>query len=173
MSHPLSLPRIDLPVRQWRAAAIVLTGVAVAELVLLVVVGGAFLSRASNDTVALTKHRTTIVGKAKPAKSTPATAQALPRRKVGVLVLNGNGRTGAASIAASQVTQHGYRVRGVANAPTTEYSHSIVMYRPGFKSEGARLARDLGVTIVGPLDGMGPSQLHGAHTVLILGGTSA
>jgi LytR cell envelope-related transcriptional attenuator len=169
MSHPLSLPRIDLPVRQWRTAAIVLTGVAVVELVLLVAVGGAFLTRTGSATVAPTKHRATIVAKAQPTESAPATAQALPRRKVGVLVLNGNGRTGAASIAASRVKQHGYRVRGVANAPTTEYSHSIVMYRPGFKSEGARLARDLGVTIVGPLDGMRPSQLHGAHTVLILG----
>jgi LytR cell envelope-related transcriptional attenuator len=169
MSHPLSLPRIDLHVRQWRTAAIVLTGVAVVELVLLVVVGGALLSRTGSETVALTKHRATVVAKVAPVKSAPATAQALPRRKVGVLVLNGNGRTGAASIAASQLTHHGYRVRGVANAPTTEYSHSIVMYRPGFKSEGARLARDLGVTIVGPLDGMRPSQLHGAHTVLILG----
>ena len=43
------------------------------------------------------------------------------------------------------------------------------MYRPGFKGEGTRLARDLGVPIVGPLDGMRPSQLNGAHTVLILG----
>lgn len=169
MSHPLSLPRINLPVRQWRTAAIVLTGVAVVELVLLIVIGGAFLSRTDSETVAPTKHRATTVAKVKPMKSAPATAQALPRRKVGVLVLNGNGRSGAASIAASQVTQRGYHVRGVANAPTTEYSHSIVMYRPGFKSEGARLARDLDVTIVGPLDGMRPSQLHGAHTVLILG----
>jgi LytR cell envelope-related transcriptional attenuator len=169
MSQPFSLSRIELPVRQWRTAAIVLTCVAAVELVLLVVVGGALLSRGGTQTVAPTKHRTTVVAKAKPTKATPAAAQALPRRKVGVLVLNGNGRTGAASVAARRVTQHGYRVRGVANASTTEYGHSIVMYRPGFRTEGARLARDLGVGIVGPLDGMRPSQLHGAHTVLILG----
>jgi LytR cell envelope-related transcriptional attenuator len=169
MSHPLSLPRIDLPVHQWRTAAIVLTGVAAVELVLLMFVGGALLSRSGTAAAAPTKHRTTIVAKAKPAKTTPAVAQVLARRKVGVLVLNGNGRTGAAGVAASRVTHRGYRVRGVANASTTEYAHSIVMYRPGFKSEGARLARDLGVGIVGPLDGMRPSQLHGAHTVLILG----
>ena len=44
------------------------------------------------------------------------------------------------------------------------------MYRPGFAAEGRRLARDLGVGVVGPLDGMRPAQLHGAHAVLILGG---
>lgn len=174
MSHPISLQRIDLPVRQWRTAAIVLTGVAAVELVLLLFVGGALLSRSGTETVAPAKHGTTTIAKVKPtkAKTPPAAAQALPRRKVGVLVLNGNGRTGAAGVAASRVTGHGYRVRGVANAPTTEYAHSIVMYKPGFKSEGARLARDLGVGIVGPLDGMRPSQLSGAHTVLILGSSS-
>ena len=39
----------------------------------------------------------------------------------------------------------------------------------GFEGEGRRLARDLGVKVVGPLDGMRPGQLHGAHAVFILG----
>jgi hypothetical protein len=44
------------------------------------------------------------------------------------------------------------------------------MYRRGFEGEGRRLARDLGIKVVGPLDGMKPAQLHGAQAVLILGG---
>jgi hypothetical protein len=44
------------------------------------------------------------------------------------------------------------------------------MYRRGFEGEGRRLAQDLGVHVVGPLDGMRPAQLHGAQAVLILGG---
>jgi hypothetical protein len=44
------------------------------------------------------------------------------------------------------------------------------MYRRGFEGEAQRLARDLGVKVVGPLDGVRPSQLHGAQAVLILGG---
>jgi hypothetical protein len=44
------------------------------------------------------------------------------------------------------------------------------MYRRGFEGEAQRLARDLGVKVVSPLDGVRPKQLHGAHTVLILGG---
>ena len=145
VSHPLSLPRIDLPVRQWRLAAIVLTCVAAVELVLLVAVGGALLSRPESRASATPKRAVAATVKVQQAKSTPATQAALPRRRIGVLVLNGNGRTGAASVAANRVTQRGYRVRGVANAPSAGYARSIVMYRPGFKAEGARLARDLGV----------------------------
>jgi hypothetical protein len=44
------------------------------------------------------------------------------------------------------------------------------MFRPGFKGEAQRLARDLGVHVVSPLDGVRPGQLHGAQAVLILGG---
>jgi LytR cell envelope-related transcriptional attenuator len=156
-------------VRQWRLAAIVLTAVAAVELILLIAVGGALLSRSDGAATVGAKRPPAKAEKAKPATKASATAAALPRRKTGVLVLNGNGRTGAASVAANRVTQRGYRVRGVANAPNAGYARSIVMYRPGFKSEGARLARDLGVPIVGPLDGMRPSQLNGAHAVLILG----
>jgi hypothetical protein len=43
------------------------------------------------------------------------------------------------------------------------------MYRPGFAGEGRRLGRDLGVKIVGPLDGMRKHDLHGAQVVFILG----
>lgn len=86
-----------------------------------------------------------------------------------MLVLNGNGRQGAAGAAAARVSRRGYRIRGVANAPSHDYARSIVMYRPGFEGEGRRLAADLGIRVVGPLDGMRPRELHGAHTVLILG----
>ena len=43
------------------------------------------------------------------------------------------------------------------------------MYRRGFEGEGRRLARDLGIRIVGPLDGLQASQLHGANAVLVIG----
>ena len=169
MEHLLRLASVQRPAHQWRAATLVLMGIAALELVLLLVAGGALLTR-SDGAVAAAKpaHR----AQAAPVKKSHAathTATALPRGKVGVLVLNGNGRTGAASVAAARVTHRGYKVRGVGNASTTDYVHSIVMYRAGFRAEGARLARDLGVKIIGPLDGMRPSQLHGAHTVLILG----
>jgi hypothetical protein len=85
-----------------------------------------------------------------------------------VLVLNGNGRTGAAASSAARVHGRGYRIAGVANAPR-RVTRSMVMYRPGFAGEGRRLGRDLGVKLVGPLDGLRKSDLHGAQVVFILG----
>ena len=44
------------------------------------------------------------------------------------------------------------------------------MYRSGFAAEGKRIAKDLGIKVVGPLDGMKRSQLLGAHVAVIIGG---
>ena len=62
----------------------------------------------------------------------------------------------------------GYPIRGTANAARS-YGRSVVMYRPGRLPEGKRLASDLGVSLVGPLDGLAPRQLHGAQLVVVLG----
>jgi hypothetical protein len=43
------------------------------------------------------------------------------------------------------------------------------MYKPGFAGEGKRLGKDLGVKLVGPLDGMRAGDLGRAHVVFILG----
>ena len=156
----------------WRTAALVALGVAAAELVLLLVAGGALLT-GSDATQAATNRpgvKAATAAKTKPAVAEAATVSGLPRRKVEVVILNGNGRTGAASAAASRVQRRGYRVGLVGNAPSHDYPSSLVMYRPGFAAEGKRLGRDLGITLVSPLDGMRPGQLHGAHTVVILGG---
>jgi hypothetical protein len=46
---------------------------------------------------------------------------------------------------------------------------TVVEYRPGYRAEGARLARDLHVAAVSPLDGLKKSDLLGAQVALILG----
>jgi LytR cell envelope-related transcriptional attenuator len=173
VDHPIRLDRVELAVRPWRTATVLVALVAAIELVLLIVAGGALLATSAAD-------RATTAKKAKPAARTAAAevspapkAKVVPpelaRRKVRVVVLNGNGRQGAAAAAASRVSQRGYRIGVVGNAPRHDYAQSIVMYRRGFEGEGRRLARDLGVQVVGPLDGMRPGQLHGAHAVFILG----
>ena len=43
------------------------------------------------------------------------------------------------------------------------------MYRKGYQAEGARLAKDLHVKIVGPLDGLRPADMLGAHVALVVG----
>ena len=174
MDHPLRLERVEVAVRPWRTATLVVAAVAAVELVLLVVIGGALLAR-SEPAAPAAKTRAAKVVAAKTsapkaaARRDVAAQAGLPRRKVKVVVLNGNGRTGAAAAAASRVSHRGYRLGVVGNAPSHDYPRSIVMYRTGFAAEGRRLARDLGVPIVSPLDGIRQRQLSGAHAVLILG----
>ncbi len=43
------------------------------------------------------------------------------------------------------------------------------MYARGYEAEGLRLARDLHVQVVGPLDGLKPSALHGGKLAVVLG----
>jgi len=91
------------------------------------------------------------------------------REQLGVLVLNGNGRAGAAAKAASTLGSLGYHIRGTANAKRDDYATTVVMYKRGFAAEGARLARDLHVKVFGPLDGIATSALHGGQLVVVLG----
>lgn len=178
VDHPARLDS-QLAVQPWQRATVLLALVAAFELVLLIVAGGALLvkpgaahhraaTKKAHATVSTPAKATTHAStKAEPAK--PVAAE-LPRRKVKLVVLNGNGHDGAAASAAAQVKHRGYRIGLVANAPSHNYPRTIVMYRRGFEGEGRRLARDLGVQVVSPLDGMKPAQLHGAQAVLILGG---
>jgi hypothetical protein len=175
VDHPLSAP--DTLVRPWRTAAYAAGAIAVVELLLLLVIGGGKLAGYVTDRVQLAARESMVVtpaqvasaprkAKAK-AKASAAVAER-PRTKTAVMVLNGNGRTGAAAAAASRVQSRGYRIGEVTNAPRL-VPKSIVMYRPGFAGEGRRLAKDLGVKLVTPLDGMRASQLRGAHVVFVLG----
>jgi LytR cell envelope-related transcriptional attenuator len=173
VDHPLRPVASTIPPTFWRSAAVVASVVAAVELVLLVVTGSALLLRGGSTTAA------TVKTKRAPAASTHATpaphrmravaAPRLGRGKVSVVVLNGNGRQGAASAVATRVRRHGYRIRLVGNAGRMTYGHSFVMYRPGYEGEGRRLARDLGIRMVGLLDGMRTRQLHGAQAVVIVG----
>lgn len=178
MDHPLEAH--DALVRPWRTAAFVVGAIALVELLLLVAIGGGALVRSVSDRLQLaaTEKVTAVPGPqtaaaAKPAKRKLAAAAPAAKRgrsQVTVLVLNGNGRTGAAATAASRVSKRGYRIGAVGNAPRSDFANSLVMYRPGFAGEGHRLATDLGVKMVGPLDGMRPAALGKAQVVFILGG---
>ena len=96
----------------------------------------------------------------------------LSRARTSVLVLNGNGLTGAAGAEAARIRGLGYLVGGVGNAPRSGYTRSLVMYRKGYRAEAARLAHDARIAIVTPLDGMRASQLMGAHIALVVGARS-
>jgi LytR cell envelope-related transcriptional attenuator len=173
VDHPLPAP--EALVRPWRTAAYVAVAIAAFELLLLLVIGGGKLTGFMADRLELAARQEVLAPQtqqaSKPASARkPASAAVArrPRSKTVVLVLNGNGRTGAAAAAASRVQRRGYKVGTVTNAPR-RVPHSIVMYRPGFAGEGRRLGRDLGVRLVTPLDGMRGGQLGRAHVVFIVG----
>jgi hypothetical protein len=181
-----SLPRYSEPRPAWRKAAIVAGVIAGVELIALLVVALAFVAKPFADEpasapTAKTAGAAAEVGAAAPASSDArssastvtetAVAAEIPRRKTGVLVLNGNGISGAAGSQAALVRSMRYPVVGIADAATRTFPRTIVMYRDGFKGEADRFAKDLGLTAerVVLLDGMKPAELQGAKLVLIVG----
>ena len=144
--------------------------VAAFEFVALAVLGVALLGNPLASHLEARAAAAAAVPHVQRASPRPKALQAkLPRSRTSVIVLNGSGLTGAAAAEARAVRRRGYAVAGVGNASRMDYAQTLVMYRPGFGSEGARLARDLHAGVVSPLDGMRVSRLRGAHLVVILG----
>lgn len=174
MEHPLSLTAV----RPWRAAAIVAAAVATVELVVLVVVIAVMVAKpfADREQAAVRSAKggaPAAAGTDRPAgsgaqSSAPAMAK-LARSETSVVILNGNGVSGAADEASGIARSLTYLIAGTANAPRSDFRRSLVMYRPGFRGEAERLAKDLRVKRVAPLDGMRASDLLGAQVALILG----
>jgi len=170
------LPSNDL-VGPWRRATLVAGSIAAAEFVLLIVIGVLVLIRPLSHAIA--GHAHAMTRSAPPSASAktarpdrhpaPAAVHVPPRDRVRIMVLNGNGLNGAAARAAARLRRLGYRIAGTANAARMNYATSLVLYRPGYRSEGLRLARDLGIKVVGPLDGIGMGALRGGELAVILG----
>jgi hypothetical protein len=153
-------------IRPWRTAALLATGVAAVELLVLIAAGTVVLGRS------VTTHGARAAAKPvvrKPATAKPARAAALPRTRTHVIVLNANGEQGAAAAEAHAIRARGYKIGAVGNAPRSSQGPTLVMYRPGFAAEAHRLARDTGIRVVTALDGVRPSSLHRAQLVIVLG----
>jgi LytR cell envelope-related transcriptional attenuator len=162
-----SLPQVASP---WRTATLVASAVAAAELVILVVIGLALLAEpVSNHVRQAAEAKVYAPVKPKPRAAVPVGKPKLSRAQTSVIVLNGSGRSGAAAETAARVRGIGYTIGTVGNAPRSDFARTIVMFRPGYRPEAVRLAADLKVKIVGPLDGLRGSDLLGAHVALILG----
>ena len=169
MEHSL---RLEEP---WRTRAVVAAAVALIELVVIlgvavILIGGPVSDRVSQaaeaKVLAPPKPAAKPKKQAKPAPALPK----LARGETSVIILNGNGRNGAAHEQADLVRARGYLIGSVGNAPRTDFARSLVMYRPGYKPEALRLAKDTGVRMVSPLDGLSPKDLLGAHLALVVGG---
>jgi hypothetical protein len=164
-------------VRPWRRATIVASLIAAVELVLLVGAGALLLARplshllqrqAAATAFKTVKHHAprAIVPVPKPK---PVAKPKVARSSLAILVLNGNGQSGAAGTAAGRLRRLGYRIAATGNAKRQDYATTVVLYRAGYAGEAARLARDVGARVVGPLDGLSPAALRGGQLAVILG----
>jgi hypothetical protein len=152
----------------WRTIAVVAAGIATLELLGLLIVGIALLAKP-----VLHRAHSTAAAAPLPVVKKPVTTPTGPllaRRLVSVTILNGNGVSGAAAAEASRVRARGYKLGQVGNAPRGGYGHSVVMYRAGRRGEALRLARELQIRLVSPLDGLRPRDLHGAKLAVVVGG---
>jgi hypothetical protein len=170
-------PSPDTLAHPWRKATVVASAIAAVELVLLVAAGIALLGRdlahhaRTAQAAPAAKHTAVKARPAKPplALPEPIGKPKLARGEISVLVLNGNGHAGAASTEANVVLARGYRLGRVGNASRTDYTRSVVMYRPGFRAEAARLAHDTGISLFAPLDGLTPAALGRAQLAVVVG----
>jgi hypothetical protein len=167
----------------WRTATLVASAVATIELLGLIVVGAFVLAHPFRHAA---KHTTTTAAKATvvhhaamhrqvvpvPVKDRVAAIPAHPLRArslVRVLILNANGVQGAAHTEAARLQSLGYPIGGAANAPSHHYAQSMVMFMPGYLKEARRLAHDVGIRLVAPVDGLTPSTLSASRLVVLLG----
>ncbi len=157
-----SLTPVEAIVAPWRRATLVAVGIAVLELTLVIALAATLLTREDSSSAG---------GKATTATedATPKVRPILSRARTDVLVLNGNGQEGAASAQADVVRSLGYGVSAVGNAAHANNGSSTVLYVAGREREARRLAKELGITVVGPLDGLSRKTLQGAHVAVILG----
>ena len=166
MDH--SLPTVQ---SHWRTATLIASAVAALELVILVALGVVLLAKPVSDHVQQAAQKKVFAPvKAKPRVATPVGKPKLSRPETSVIVLNGNGRAGAAAQSAASVQRFGYTISTVGNAPRSDFTRTLVMFRRGYRPEAVRLAADLKVKIVGPLDGLRPRDMMGAHVALVVGG---
>jgi LytR cell envelope-related transcriptional attenuator len=163
-------------VRPWRRATLVASAIAAVELVglvlcLLVIVAKPLahaVQRHARKATASTPLPAHVRNEIK-HQATPPAKPLIARHQTKVLVLNGNGRNGAAHAEASRLHALGYQIAGAADAKRHDYATSVVMYKTGFRTEGVRLAHDLHVPVVGPLDGIRPAALAGGQLAVIIG----
>jgi hypothetical protein len=139
----------------------------VASVIALAAGSGVLLAHQSSRTRPATdagRSSTTTVPK-RQAAPTPLR----PRSRISVLVLNGNGITGAAGGAATDLLARGYRHAIPADASSLDYARSLVLFKPGWQREAERLARDARIPTVAPLDGRVAHEYATVPLVLILG----
>jgi hypothetical protein len=140
----------------WRIATLVASALALA------ILGGLVLTHQSGPArpaAAATHHHAV----------TPFAVPLRPRSRISVLVLNGNGVSGAAGTEATAILARGYRHAIPGDASQLGYARSLVLFRPGWQREAERLAREVRIPTVAPLDGRVAPQYASVPLLVILG----
>jgi hypothetical protein len=163
-------------VRPWRRATLVASAIAAVELVGLLLLGLVIVAKPLAQTAQRHAQKEAVstplpvhVRNEIKHQAAPPPKPTVTRHQTKVLVLNGNGRNGAAHSEAARLQSLGYTIAGAADAKRHDYATSVVMYKTGFRTEGVRLAHDLHVAVVGPLDGIRPAALAGGQLAVIIG----
>jgi len=139
----------------WRLATLVASAVALAILAELVLTHRPAQTRPVSDT-----------GR---GPTRQAVTPLRPRSRLSVLVLNGNGASGAAGTEATTILTRGYRHAIPSDATQLDYARSLVLFRPGWQREAERLARDVKIPTVASLDGrVAPEYAH-VPLIVVLG----
>ena len=139
----------------WRLATLVASAVALAILAGLVLAHRPVQPRPVSDTGRVPTRQ--------------AVTPLRPRSRISVLVLNGNGASGAAGTEATTILARGYRHAIPSDATQLDYARSLVLFRPGWQREAERLARDVKIPTVATLDGrVAPEYAH-VPLIVILG----
>ncbi len=136
--------------------------VAALELVLLLGAGSLLLAKpvVARDQ-APRRGRGAIVARAAPKKlqqairkmNAPA-GKARPRSTSGSWCSTATASPGRPPARPGRCTGSATRSRAPRTPGHQNYASSVVMYRPGYRAEGIRLAHDLAIKVVGPLDGI-------------------
>jgi hypothetical protein len=166
VDHVVEIRLPSLPRRPLLLLLALLGLVAVA--VLMAVAAFLLTARHSGHHVAASTSASRTLAGGQVGPTSPPGKPTLSRHQTSVLILNGNGVNGAAAAAARVVGHLGYRLRPVGNARRMDYPQSLVMFRPGLRPEAMRFAHDVGIKLVGPLDGMRAGAIR-AKLVYVLG----
>ena len=127
MDHSLA-PPFELGAHDWRKLTIVLGAVAALEALLLLVLAVVLIvPRVSHHQ----QQADSTIPKGAVGPHTPAGRAKLTPAQTPVMVLNGNGHSGAAATSAREVRRLGYKLGLIGNAQRMDYPTSLVMYRPG------------------------------------------
>jgi hypothetical protein len=162
-------PLFQLGERDWRKLTIVLGAIAAVEAIVVLVLAIILIAPTISHHLKSSAERDAVLPEGATGPHTPAGRAKLSPAETPVIVLNGNGRSGAAAAGASTVRRLGYKIALVGDAPRMDYPVSLVMYRPGLRPEALKFAKRMDVRTVGPLDGIRLSKLGRAKLVLIVG----